>query len=433
MFAKILINGWRQFDSIDIEFHERLTVLTGANGAGKSTILKLLKSHFPLEEDETFLALPKNTETGVSFFTGIWNELSSVGNWFNRKKVKKTTDREVGEIHYIKADLICKLSTEDAKDINYKIIRSFSQKIDGLTISSHHPEPTYEKVTSIPIGEISPDQAFEGFHQLKKLRGKSSFFHGQHGNFEVLFAFKQSLIAFANFGEGNKHVKARADLSGLFDEFQDILKKVLPAEIGFNRLEVRIPEIVVVTESGDFPVDAASGGLMAIMLTAWQLFLYSKKTTNNFVALIDEPENHLHPAMQRIFLSGLVDAFPRAQFVVATHSPFIISSVRDSYIYALQHNNSATGILRSGEPRSIGSHKVDVNKAGVATKILREVLGVPVTMPHWSEGLLEKVAQEFSQKELNTVSIGMLKKRLKDEGLEEFYPDAISKIIGIEQ
>ena len=42
MFKRLSIKEWRQFSDIDITFHPHLTVLTGANGAGKTTILNLL-------------------------------------------------------------------------------------------------------------------------------------------------------------------------------------------------------------------------------------------------------------------------------------------------------------------------------------------------------------------------------------------------------
>lgn len=42
MFKRLNVKEWRQFSDVDIVFHEHLTVLTGANGAGKTTILNLL-------------------------------------------------------------------------------------------------------------------------------------------------------------------------------------------------------------------------------------------------------------------------------------------------------------------------------------------------------------------------------------------------------
>jgi len=41
-FQKLTISGWQQFQDIEVDFHDRLTILTGANGSGKTTILNLL-------------------------------------------------------------------------------------------------------------------------------------------------------------------------------------------------------------------------------------------------------------------------------------------------------------------------------------------------------------------------------------------------------
>ena len=46
MFTSIELSGWRQFDHISIQLDPRLTVLTGENGTGKTTILNLLSRHF---------------------------------------------------------------------------------------------------------------------------------------------------------------------------------------------------------------------------------------------------------------------------------------------------------------------------------------------------------------------------------------------------
>jgi len=46
------------------------------------------------------------------------------------------------------------------------------------------------------------------------------------------------------------------------------------------------------------------------------------------VVLIDELELHLHPKWQREVSKKLRETFPNIQFVVTTHSPFVIQSLR---------------------------------------------------------------------------------------------------------
>ena len=54
------------------------------------------------------------------------------------------------------------------------------------------------------------------------------------------------------------------------------------------------------------------------------------------IVLIDEIELHLHIAWQKKVLPFLVKAFPNIQFIVATHSPFVVSSIESAVIYDLE-------------------------------------------------------------------------------------------------
>src|SRR6266478_3710575 len=46
VFKQLTIASWRQFELVELDFHPRLTVITGANGSGKTTILHLLSQHY---------------------------------------------------------------------------------------------------------------------------------------------------------------------------------------------------------------------------------------------------------------------------------------------------------------------------------------------------------------------------------------------------
>ncbi|MDR5824232.1 AAA family ATPase [Caballeronia sp. LZ043] len=54
------------------------------------------------------------------------------------------------------------------------------------------------------------------------------------------------------------------------------------------------------------------------------------------VVLIDELDIHLHPKWQRLIVRGLTQAFPRVQFITASHSPQILSELHPSEIILLQ-------------------------------------------------------------------------------------------------
>ena len=60
------------------------------------------------------------------------------------------------------------------------------------------------------------------------------------------------------------------------------------------------------------------------------------------IVLIDEPETHLHLSMQYEILPLINKLFPKIQLVVATHSPAIISSLKNAVIYDLTSKDGAS-------------------------------------------------------------------------------------------
>ncbi|EFA6816187.1 ATP-binding protein [Escherichia coli] len=56
------------------------------------------------------------------------------------------------------------------------------------------------------------------------------------------------------------------------------------------------------------------------------------------IVFIDEIDAHLHVSLQRKIFSFFVNAFPNIQFIVTTHSPFVVQSVNDAIIYDLSTN-----------------------------------------------------------------------------------------------
>jgi predicted ATP-binding protein involved in virulence len=58
------------------------------------------------------------------------------------------------------------------------------------------------------------------------------------------------------------------------------------------------------------------------------------------IVLIDEVDMHLHPEWQQVVLQALMEAFPRMQFVVTTHSPQVLTTVKSENIRVLAHGEA---------------------------------------------------------------------------------------------
>lgn len=54
------------------------------------------------------------------------------------------------------------------------------------------------------------------------------------------------------------------------------------------------------------------------------------------IVLIDELETHLHIELQKKILPFLTEFFPRLQFIVTTHSPYILNSISNAKAYDLE-------------------------------------------------------------------------------------------------
>lgn len=86
MFKRLKISDWRQFSNVDISFHPHLTVLTGANGAGKTTILNLLSQSTGW--DPQFVSSYEKDKAGISkYFNSLEMFLVSTAHYrFGQKK-----------------------------------------------------------------------------------------------------------------------------------------------------------------------------------------------------------------------------------------------------------------------------------------------------------------------------------------------------------
>lgn len=405
IFKNLLIHNWRQFAKVEISFHPRLTVLTGANGAGKTTILHLLNRHWGW--NILYVSTPRfSKKGGRRYWAGFWSKDP------REDPPADTPMNEVGKIDYAAHDQASLMVPSDVGE-TFEVSILPQHSLPGVYIPSHRPMYIHQKVDQIPTNVDARQQLFDVY--LNEIRNRWAINQRVRSPSYML---KQSLISLATFGYGSAAVIPNEEARQTFEGFQEVLSIILPEALGFQQFRIRIPDVILETETGHFTLDAVSGGIAALIDIAWQVYLYST-LANEFVVAIDEPEAHLHPALQRSVLPSLLQAFPQAQFIVATHNPFVVGSTEDSAVY----------VLNFGDDHRVRSHLLDqVNKAGTANDLLRDVLGLESTSAVWVEATIHEILDRLKQRPLSQDVLDELRTDLGRLGLSRYLPDAVDKL-----
>ena len=400
-FKTLEVTGWRQFGSVSIDFHPQATVIVGVNGSGKTSLLNILSRQTGWAPD--FVGTPTVDEK-----TGAMRFLSGFTDPEDRRD-------KIGSLAYdngIEADL---LAPAEGTTFNIETRPASLQKVPGIYITSHRPAYLYQAVRGIPTevqeGEVLLNQ------YLTNLR---NFYEVRRVIVSPSFALKEALIPLATLGYGNPSVTANREARAMFEGFSNTLKKVLPPGLDFHRITIRMPEVVLETGTGDFSLDAASGGIVALMDIAWQIYMRSR-LDETFTVLIDEPENHLHPSLQRVLLPGLVEAFPQAQFIAATHNPFVVTSVPDSNVVVLD--------FVDGRVESTQLKDEEVDRSATVNQVLVDVFGVPFPAPLWVEHALDRIVKSVQGKALTAEVLSELRSDLKAVGVGSMFPEVIDRIL----
>ncbi|OCG59805.1 recombinase RecF [Gilliamella sp. Nev3-1] len=107
-------------------------------------------------------------------------------------------------------------------------------------------------------------------------------------------------------------------------------------------------EIIVKTPTGEIYFELLSSGfrsILFILLGIIKEIEYRFQNNNvlasdfNGIILIDEIELHLHPEWQGKICSVLTKTFPKAQFIISTHSPHVIQTAEANEVIALSGQN----------------------------------------------------------------------------------------------
>ena len=151
----------------------------------------------------------------------------------------------------------------------------------------------------------------------------------------------------------NEHQTEDADrINDWFVSFEALLGEIFGdrgLKLSFNYKDYSFH---IETEGKSFKFNELSDGFAAVIDILSDLILKMSSTSDSImqlydipgIVLIDEVETHLHLSLQRQVMPLLTKVFPNIQFIVTTHSPFVLNSIASASVYDLEHQKVLTNL-----------------------------------------------------------------------------------------
>lgn len=358
---------------VQIELDSKNLIITGGNGCGKTRLLKQIHENVSAQVDQMSNKTAEKIRQEISYRKS-WMEHSSPSDSSYHNWKREITEYELQLIEVDK----CKIQLGDLS----AYCTNFNEKKALLRF-----------FPAIREQSIAHTGSSDSLSRLKQDDEHSSLSQDSSSQFE------RYLVAFYNYGS---YLFARVDdkaqgekVNAWFDDVESQLQYLFEDEslkLDYNAEE----QSFYIKQDGKDPykLDKLSSGYQSILsiyadlLMKVELKEISAKELSGIV-FIDEIDAHLHVSLQRKIFSFFDRAFPKVQFIVTTHSPFVVQSVDNSVIYDLSSNEQL-------EDLSMYSYE----------SILKGLLGVESTSDLLNDQL-DEMAQLVNETPLN-------KERLKE-------------------
>lgn len=389
--TKLTLKNYKCFNKIEVIFHDRLTVIVGGNGSGKTSILEgaavslgtiftgldglpgkriskkdaHLKAYRMGESEDVQPQYPVEIQA-----EGVVAETTSEGTKENKIQWTRSLNGEGGST-----------TVKDAKQM-LEIAKNYQERL-----RAGDPKLVLPLIAYYGTGRLwdyHREKKSDAFKQNTKTNGYIDSLDGT-ANIKLMMNWfrkktvqmaQKSAMGFNSFLELGAVYGAMANCFERITGYKDVK---LCYNLDTNEIDC------FYTDENDLqmniPLSQMSDGykntISLIADIAYRMAILNPQLGTNVlndtdgVVLIDEIDLHLHPEWQHRILSDLQDIFPKIQFIVTTHAPTVISSVKSENLVILKDYE----ILGAG----VEIYGNDVNS------ILKSIMGVSDRNPAVAE------------------------------------------------
>lgn len=318
--TKIYIEELRHLKDIEINLSKESRqhlLITGKNGSGKTTLLLALKKYLMAINEGSLTKLKQLYLEQLNYWQAKLNESDSIENRENISIYKEQLNR-------YRDGIDVDFSGEDEVELLYE---------DGNFITAYYPA---NRLTNVEKGNGVEDIELSNAYSINEEPGK------------LLHKYMVHLKTQQAYANTEHDAETEQLIKQWFERFENALKELLDDEsitLTYNYKQYDFAINQEGRESFDF--NSLSDGYSSVLYIVSDLILRMDqnwllgKGLSNYdmegIVLIDELETHLHIDLQKKILPFLTKFFPRIQFIVTTHSPYILGSVENVVAYDLEH------------------------------------------------------------------------------------------------
>ncbi|MFK7772724.1 MAG: AAA family ATPase [Saprospiraceae bacterium] len=322
---KLEMKNFRGFEELTIEFPEKgSAVFVGVNGAGKTSVLLcttiMLKGMFlnmidfkhdpffskndvKLKEDNTTNKLIINFEENI-------HTIKTKFDFYDELVVERRPDSNIFDL--IRKDIL----SDDKKNIPFFVFYPTNRNIEKNVSLKLKNVSNKSQLDSIYIPyNISFTKFFEWFRNMEDIENEEIRFNNN--------------INFRNKG---------------LETVRNAITLMLP-KFSNPRVQRQPQEELIIEKDGEkLSISNLSHGEKAMFGMvgdiARRLSIANPSLENPLegegIILIDEIELHLHPGWQRTIVPRLEKTFPNIQFILTTHSPQVLSTMKKENVFILE-------------------------------------------------------------------------------------------------
>lgn len=315
--TSVAIKKVRHLENITIPLSEtsrKHLILTGKNGSGKTSVLDSLADHF-------------------AYIVGNFqaeDELQDLIDFFKRQLCNGITEEEKRKNQQTLKNLaIWEKHMEHWTNGAVSTCTSFASLRDkyaqGRFVLSYYKADR--------LSQVETSSTIESIH----LKDKYAL---NENPGTKLVKYMVGLKATQAFALQKKDNRRAAEIEEWFTRFESVLKRIFmdpSLKLDFDIENFKFTILQKNREPFDF--NTMSSGYSAVFDIINDLTMRMenhKDYKTEGIVLIDEIETHLHIELQKIILPFLTEMFPNIQFIISSHSPFILNSIDNAVIFDLE-------------------------------------------------------------------------------------------------